>query len=198
MTCCVMSKFETNRTAKRKLSTSRSCIYLSLIFIFGYSFVVIQIKMHSNPGIQTQFASVADIRQLNNIQSTEKNSMKIILELDPMDSNDRKDTSRFENVSRVALGAENRAISQSGIPGTVDVSGRTPTITSSHLHVFYYAWYGSPTVDGKWLHWDHQVIRALCSPHNSRTLLPRKFEVDIIYLRFFRIGLPQLMPCTQI
>ena len=28
---------------------------------------------------------------------------------------------------------------------------------SINLHVFYYAWYGSPSFDKKWLHWDHQV-----------------------------------------
>ena len=28
---------------------------------------------------------------------------------------------------------------------------------SKHLHVFYYAWYGTPAVDKKWLHWNHQV-----------------------------------------
>ena len=28
----------------------------------------------------------------------------------------------------------------------------------SGLHAFYYAWYGTPEVDGKWIHWNHEVL----------------------------------------
>jgi glycoprotein endo-alpha-1,2-mannosidase len=27
------------------------------------------------------------------------------------------------------------------------------------LHTFYYAWYGNPALDGKWVHWNHQVLK---------------------------------------
>ena len=27
-----------------------------------------------------------------------------------------------------------------------------------NVHMFYYAWYGSPEVDGQWWHWDHEYI----------------------------------------
>jgi hypothetical protein len=30
-------------------------------------------------------------------------------------------------------------------------------LSPSNLHIFYYAWYGSPAFDGRWLHWDHKV-----------------------------------------
>lgn len=29
---------------------------------------------------------------------------------------------------------------------------------NNKVHVFYYAWYGSPEVDGKWWHWNHEYI----------------------------------------
>ena len=27
-----------------------------------------------------------------------------------------------------------------------------------NVHAFYYAWYGAPEVDGKWVHWNHEYI----------------------------------------
>ena len=29
---------------------------------------------------------------------------------------------------------------------------------SYNVHIFYYAWYANPTVDGEWLHWNHEYI----------------------------------------
>ena len=29
---------------------------------------------------------------------------------------------------------------------------------NSKVHVFYYAWYGSPPFDGQWWHWNHEYI----------------------------------------
>ena len=29
---------------------------------------------------------------------------------------------------------------------------------TANAHVFYYPWYGTPAVDGKWLHWNHVRI----------------------------------------
>jgi len=29
---------------------------------------------------------------------------------------------------------------------------------SPRVHAFYYLWYGNPEVDGKYLHWDHEVL----------------------------------------
>ena len=26
------------------------------------------------------------------------------------------------------------------------------------MHAFYYLWYGRPAVDGRYLHWDHEVL----------------------------------------
>lgn len=28
------------------------------------------------------------------------------------------------------------------------------------MHAFYYAWYGNPTQDGKWIHWNHPVLEG--------------------------------------
>ena len=47
-------------------------------------------------------------------------------------------------------------------PATTNASSRDPEARAtdgliSNLYIFYYAWYGSPAVDGRWLHWDHKV-----------------------------------------
>ena len=34
----------------------------------------------------------------------------------------------------------------------------------SGLHTFYYAWYGNPALDGKWVHWNHQVLKHWAGP----------------------------------
>ena len=26
------------------------------------------------------------------------------------------------------------------------------------MHTFYYAWYGTPKIDGEWIHWNHAVL----------------------------------------
>ncbi len=26
------------------------------------------------------------------------------------------------------------------------------------VQIFYYAWFGTPSVDGKWMHWNHEVL----------------------------------------
>lgn len=32
------------------------------------------------------------------------------------------------------------------------------SISSKRVHIFYYLWYGNPEVDGKYQHWDHEVL----------------------------------------
>jgi len=29
---------------------------------------------------------------------------------------------------------------------------------SPDFHIFYYAWYGTPAVDGGWHHWNHRIL----------------------------------------
>ena len=41
---------------------------------------------------------------------------------------------------------------------------RVPKIGALGLHAFYYAWYGNPEMDGKWLHWDHEVLKHWGGP----------------------------------
>ncbi|CAE7392362.1 Maneal [Symbiodinium sp. CCMP2456] len=53
----------------------------------------------------------------------------------------------------------------------------TPTCTRADgsvpaVHAAFYLWYGTPEVDGKWLHWDHKVL-----PHWDK-------EVDAKYDKF--------------
>lgn len=54
-----------------------------------------------------------------------------------------------------------------GVPGKLEYSnqtnlqnftGETRRQLNSKVHVFYYAWYGSPSVDGEWWHWNHEYI----------------------------------------
>ena len=42
--------------------------------------------------------------------------------------------------------------------------GRVPKKGALGLHAFYYAWYGNPEMDGKWLHWDHEVLKHWGGP----------------------------------
>lgn len=35
---------------------------------------------------------------------------------------------------------------------------RSRTKLNSKVHIFYYAWYGSPEIDGQWWHWNHEYI----------------------------------------
>ena len=37
-----------------------------------------------------------------------------------------------------------------------------------NVHVFYYPWYGNPTVDGQYIHWNHEIVphwRASVAEH---------------------------------
>ena len=31
-------------------------------------------------------------------------------------------------------------------------------VRSRRVHAFFYLWYGNPEVDGKWQHWNHEVL----------------------------------------
>ena len=37
-------------------------------------------------------------------------------------------------------------------------AARAECVVKKQTHAFYYLWYGTPTTDGKWLHWDHAVL----------------------------------------
>jgi len=37
-------------------------------------------------------------------------------------------------------------------------AAKSKCVVKKQVHVFYYLWYGTPTTDGKWLHWDHAVL----------------------------------------
>jgi glycoprotein endo-alpha-1,2-mannosidase len=41
-----------------------------------------------------------------------------------------------------------------------------------HVHVFYYLWYGNPSIDGAYKHWDHEVL-----PHWEHRINERFQEV---------------------
>ena len=30
-----------------------------------------------------------------------------------------------------------------------------------NIHAFYYAWYGAPSEDGEWFHWNHKYLGAI-------------------------------------
>ena len=52
----------------------------------------------------------------------------------------------------------------------------TSPITAD-AHVFYYPWYGTPEVDGKWMHWNHVRI-----PHwNKQTAAKYRQDVSRLY-----------------
>ncbi|CAE7463740.1 Maneal [Symbiodinium natans] len=53
------------------------------------------------------------------------------------------------------------------VPGCTRPDGSAPAV-----HAAFYLWYGTPEVDGKWLHWDHKVL-----PHWDK-------EVDAKYDKF--------------
>jgi hypothetical protein len=71
---------------------------------------------------------------------------------------DRGNRAAAHPVPAAALPASSRSGpgSESGAPAAL-----APALG---LHTFYYAWYGTPEVDGKWLHWDHEVLKHWGGP----------------------------------
>ncbi|XP_065183189.1 glycoprotein endo-alpha-1,2-mannosidase-like protein [Sycon ciliatum] len=50
---------------------------------------------------------------------------------------------------------------RSPAPGTNDKDGlgaTTAPVYSSRIHAFYYPWYASPAIEGKYLHWNHRIL----------------------------------------
>ena len=45
-----------------------------------------------------------------------------------------------------------------------------PESPETRLHAFYYGWYGTPEIDGKWMHWNHAIttadgrVESVCKP----------------------------------
>ena len=40
------------------------------------------------------------------------------------------------------------------------------------LHTFYYSWYMNPETDGRWAHWNHDVLRPDGSADSSQPAFP--------------------------
>jgi hypothetical protein len=51
---------------------------------------------------------------------------------------------------------------------SVDHQNVLAAVHSRRVHAFFYLWYGTPEVDGKWQHWDHEVL-----PHWDASLRDR-------------------------
>ena len=51
---------------------------------------------------------------------------------------------------------------------SVDHQNVLAAVHSRRVHAFFYLWYGNPEVDGKWQHWDHEVL-----PHWDASLRDR-------------------------
>ena len=62
---------------------------------------------------------------------------------------DHNDKDNYENVLKSKLKL-NKTYYTTNSPKPDDVS--------YNVHVFYYAWYANPKVDGKWLHWNHDYL----------------------------------------
>jgi len=60
------------------------------------------------------------------------------------------------NSSVVVVVAKNSDIV--GNCGTVHVNASEDILPNYNVHVFYYPWYGNPTYDSVYLHWNHQVL----------------------------------------
>ena|SRR3990167_3120945 len=49
-----------------------------------------------------------------------------------------------------------------------------------NLHIFYYGWYGNPGTNGKWLHWNHEILpfwgdKSLFFFHSNNT------SIDLLF-----------------
>uniref|UniRef100_H3ARM4 Mannosidase endo-alpha like n=1 Tax=Latimeria chalumnae TaxID=7897 RepID=H3ARM4_LATCH len=49
------------------------------------------------------------------------------------------------------------ARSQAGTIVQASGPGSSPTVYTD-IHIFYYTWYGNPKLDGKFVHWDHEMV----------------------------------------
>lgn len=59
-----------------------------------------------------------------------------------------RDTPASPGQSRPAGGDTKAVVANSGPEGTIFYD----------VHIFYYTWYGTPLMDGKYLHWDHVLV----------------------------------------
>jgi len=44
------------------------------------------------------------------------------------------------------------------------------------VHIFYYGWYGTPEIDGKWNHWNHDVM-----PHWKESVSKKYPNIGEVY-----------------
>jgi hypothetical protein len=140
-----MSKFDINRAFKRKIWISRVCLIWSIIFCVCLGFVVIQIRIHNISENQKDFHP----RDLIPTQASGVALSRDGQHIDLQGVADGDDTPIPETQVQTTISSSS---------GPITPSQYTPQPISSKLHVFYYAWYGSPKFDQKWLHWNHQVI----------------------------------------
>ena len=52
--------------------------------------------------------------------------------------------------------------------GSEQFQRRRMTHPNDLVHIFYYVWYGNPSTDGKYLHWNHEVLPSWRAGENAR------------------------------
>ena len=46
-----------------------------------------------------------------------------------------------------------------------------PAEACPFVHAAFYLWYGTPAIDGKWLHWDHRTMPHWTAKMNEQARL---------------------------
>ncbi|KAG8444755.1 hypothetical protein GDO86_009795 [Hymenochirus boettgeri] len=120
----------------------RTCITLS-ICIFLVCFIMMGLKMlrpenaaFGNPfglGLLPGFQQASDSEQISNSKSQKSHTEDNVL------------------IPTKSLSDSNVIVSQ--------LNMETFTTLNYDFHIFYYSWYGNPDFDGKYIHWNHPLLK---------------------------------------
>ena len=94
-------------------------------------------------------------------------------ELGGEDAGESRDSAaRVQRRSQQVAGTGEKAARLRGSP-----AASSQPVLNYDAHIFYYSWYGTPSVDGSYIHWNHRVL-----DDSGRTLDPEKGEIGANYL----------------
>ncbi len=145
------------KTYKVQTRTSRGSMVFFAIAMIIFLFIIAQYAMYLNPGNHTDLNSLHPLEKIRLLRIHKPASQ--ILKADIQYNSTSQPHNRGDAPENIDVQAHKMQTVTTASTLSFDFArdGEPPLEVSSNLHVFYYAWYGSPPFDKKWLHWDHQV-----------------------------------------
>lgn len=123
----------------------RTCIILSLFILFIFS-LMMGLKM-----LRPNKAAFGDPFGLDLLPEVRQRTPHLVKNVDSQKSDKINSETNIKNLKSVEISVKPSKASEPYLE-------ELPPL-NYYLHIFYYSWYGNPQFDGKYIHWNHPILK---------------------------------------